>query len=158
MAKLSKHLSIYSSQYFSIASIIARVTIIGLVLGLPFLAKFGFFKNPLPYFVFVSLSIFILLYHIYHFIKKSLFSENGVIGLYLFINIGFLSINSSLVWDYGFFILLLFVFVYHTTLGVISIFRDYSYSSNSSIRFYNIYLFILMKSFLLVFYFIASIF
>lgn len=158
MSKLSKHLSIYSSQYFSIASIIARVTIISLVLGLPFLVKFGIFQSPLPYFVFICLSIFILLYHIYHFIKKSLFSENGVIGFYLFIIVGFLSINSALVWDYGFFVLLFFIFIYHTTLGLISVFRDYSYSDNSSIRFYNIYFFLLMKSFLLVFYFISSIF
>ena len=158
MKKLSKHLSIYSSQYFSIASIIARVTVSSLLLGLPILIKVGIFQGPQPCFVFVNLIILILLYHVLHFFKKSLFSENGIIGLYILIAISLLFLNSKTIWDFGFFMFLYFVFIYHTILGLTSIFKDYSYSKNNSVRFYNINFFIFVKSSLLVFYFISTIF
>ena len=155
MARISKHISIYLSQFFSIASIIGRVTITLAIFLLPVISLFDFYKSK---FFLKWILIFIFIYHVFHFLKKVFFSENGILGFYMLMLFIPILISGNIIFDAGFFILFFMLLAYHSILGLSSLFADYSFSKKNQINFITPHFFFFLKSTLLFFFFIGVFF
>ena len=156
MKKISEHISVYISQFFSMASILGRISINGIFLIFPIFLIINL--SPISLFFMKSVLIISVLYHTGHFLKKIFLSENGLIGFFLSLAMVIFFYNSCIFWDQGFFIVFLLLLIYHCILGFDALMKDYSISDLKNIRFFKVSSFLILKSALLTFFFLLVFF
>lgn len=156
MKKISEHISIYISQFFSMASILGRISINGIFLVFPIIILINF--STVGFFFLKNILIVSVLYHIGHFFKKVFFSENGLIGFSLLLILILVSYNPFLFWDQGFFVGFFLLLFYHCILGFDALLKDYSISDFKTVKFFSVFSFLLLKSVLLTFFFLIGFF
>ena len=151
--RISKHISIYLGQFYSLVSILSRLSIIFSLLVFPLLKVLGLISNQFIVYTCLSIFYFSIIFHLFHYWEK--ISSN----FYVFFMLGLILVwflFPIIFFDLFFFWCIFYVGVFHIILGFLSVLSDYSINNSGKLYFYNFFFLNFIISILLCFFFLAS--
>lgn len=151
--RISKHISIYLGQFFSLISILSRLSIIFSLLVFPLLKILGLISNQFIVYAYLSIFYVSIIFHLFHYWEK--ISSN----FYILFMLGLILVwffAPIIFFDLFFFWCIFYVGTFHVILGFLSVLSDYSINNSGKLYFYNFFFLNFIISTLLCFFFLAS--